>query len=335
MSVFYDERNKRWRFQYRRTVAGRLIRTSKLLPAAWNRAQAEAFDRTESARLFGLAAGTHHESPLISEAVRLYLEAHEGASNSRQCAQSLALILPYYTGKTLPELSKVGKAYAKAEAGKLAPATIRNRIAYLRAACRWAWKHEEWACEDPGARVTTPPVDNERQVYAEPETVHKLANHCDEETGALIRLAFYTGLRWMAELLPRQPSDVIKHKGTTYLIAGTTKNGAPRMIPVHPNAVADLAYLPFLYSPSAYYSQFKKARKAIGMPHLVMHDLRHSLASAIVSDSGTLKEVQAALGHKTAQSSNRYAHLYPERLKAVLWKIRPKIAHKGAKKKAA
>lgn len=335
MPVFYDQRNKCWRFQLRRTVAGSVVRTSRLLPKAWDRAQAEAFDRAETARLYGLAAGTHHESPLIEEAVRLYLEAHEGGKNSKQCAQSLALIHAYYAGKTLPEVSKIGKAYAKDMAGTLAPATIRNRVAYLRAACRWAWKHEEWKCEDPGARVVTPPVDNERQVYASPTLVHKLASHCDDETAALIRLTFYTGLRWTAEMLPRQPEDVVTHKGTTYLIAGTTKNGAPRMIPVHPNAVADLNYLPFLYSASAYYSQFKKARVAIGRPDLVMHDLRHSLASAIVSDSGTLKEVQAALGHKTAQSANRYAHLYPERLKAVLWKIRPKIAHKGGGKKAA
>lgn len=335
MPVHYDKRNKRWRFQLRRSVAGALVRTSRLLPAAWNRSEAEAFDRAETARLFGLASGTHHESPSIEEAVRLYLEAHEADANYRQCSQSLALLLPHYTGRTLADLSKIGKAYAKEQAGTLAPATIRNRIAYLRAACRWAWRDQEWKCEDPGARVVTPTVDNERHVYARPDVVHRLAEHMDAETGALVRLAFYTGLRWTAELLPRQPEDVIQHRGTTYLVAGVTKNGDPRMIPVHPNAVADLKYLPFLYSPSAYYSQFKQARAAIGMPELVMHDLRHSLASAIVSDSGTLKEVQAALGHKTAQSSNRYAHLYPERLKAVLWKIRPKIAHKGAKKKAA
>lgn len=335
MPVFYDKRNKCWRFQCRRTVAGRIVRTSKLLPAAWTRTEAEAFDRTETARLFGLAAGTHHESPGIERAVELYLAANEGKPNFRQCSQSLALIHPYYAGKMLEDLSKIGKAYARDQEGTLAPATIRNRIAYLRAACRWAWRDQEWQCPDPGERVVTPAPDNERQIYITPEMVHKLASHADEDTGALIRLTFYTGLRWAAEVLPRRPEDVITHRGVTYLRAGTTKNGEPRMVPVHPNAVADLKYLPFLYHWRTYYTQFEKARLAIGMPELVMHDLRHSLASAIVSDGGTLKEVQGALGHKTAQSANRYAHLYPERLREVLWKIRPKIAHKQARKKAA
>ena len=75
------------------------------------------------------------------------------------------------------------------------------------------------------------------------------------------------------------------------------------------------------------YARFRKARAAINMPELNPHDLRHSLASIIVSNGGTLQDVQQALHHESAQSSSRYSHMYPERVKAVLSGI-------GRKKKA-
>lgn len=40
--------------------------------------------------------------------------------------------------------------------------------------------------------------------------------------------------------------------------------------------------------------------------------MRHSLASALISQGETLSVVGKALGHKSAQSTARYAHLYPD-----------------------
>ena len=45
------------------------------------------------------------------------------------------------------------------------------------------------------------------------------------------------------------------------------------------------------------------------MEHLRIHDLRHSFASLAVSAGATLYEVQALLGHSSAQMTQRYAHL--------------------------
>ena len=329
MPVYYNTARRRWSFQFRRTVSGRIVRTSKLLPVGWDRAKAEAFDRAETARLFGLAAGTLRESPAIEVAVALYLDHHRDARNIRKCTQDLAALFGYYEGKTFDDLPAISAEYIKDHRDHLAPATIRNRLAYLRAACNWAWKRQGMGDQQPGARMAMPAVNNERQAYLTAEQVHTLANACKRPgTAALVRLAFYTGLRWIRELMPRQPADVVKLDDTTWLVVGKTKNGLPRMVPIPPKVIRDLKYLPFTLDPGTYYRDFLKARKALQLDHIRMHDLRHSLASAIVSQGNSLQDVKAALGHVSHTSSQRYSHLYPERLKAVIWQV-------GAVKKPA
>lgn len=336
MSVFFDKRNRRWRFQIRRSVAGKTIRTSQLLPAAWGRAEAEAFDRAETARLYGLAAGTLTESPSIERAVELYLDHHRDAANNAKCTSELAAFLDFYEGKTFADLPDIAAAYIKSSRDTYAPGTIRNRLAYLRAAVRWAWKHHGMGDVDPGSRMVMPAVKNARQVYLTPAEVNNLAKHCSPDAAAIIRLAFYCGLRWVSELMPRTSADVIRRDGVTYLLVGKTKNGLPRMVPVHPAALPDLRRLPFdKHHHRTYYEEFEAARLKIGRPEVTMHDLRHSLASAIISTGGTLSDVQGALHHESQQSSARYSHLYPSRLKDVLFAVgkpaqkRPRIAHKS------
>lgn len=343
MSIHYDKRNRRWRFQLRRVVSGKSVRTSRLLPPAWGRAEAEAFDRAETARLYGLAAGTLSESPGIERAVELYLDHHRDAANHLKCARELAALLPWYEGRTFADLPQIATGYIADQRDILAAGTIRNRLAYLRAAVRWAWKHHGMGEADPGPRMVMPAVNNQRRVYLTPEEVTKLAGHCGPDMAAIVRLAFFCGLRWVSELIPRTPVDVVKVEGVTWLRVGMTKNGTPRMVPVHPQAVKDLARLPFNRAHwRTYYEEFEAARLEIGRPDVTMHDLRHSLASAIISRGGTLSDVQGALHHESMQSSARYAHLYPSRLKAVLFEVgkkpeRRKIAHndKGGKPRKA
>lgn len=50
MSIRWDTRNKRWRYEFDRYIQGRRHRLSRLLPRGWSQAQADAYDRTEGAR---------------------------------------------------------------------------------------------------------------------------------------------------------------------------------------------------------------------------------------------------------------------------------------------
>jgi site-specific recombinase XerD len=57
-----------------------------------------------------------------------------------------------------------------------------------------------------------------------------------------------------------------------------------------------------------------------------LHDLRHSAASAMVNAGIDLGTVGAVLGHKTAQTTKRYAHHALERLAEAVGSIGRKRA---------
>lgn len=77
------------------------------------------------------------------------------------------------------------------------PGAIRNRLAYLRAACRYAQKHH--GIGDRDVRHEVPTVRNSRQVYASRAEMLTIARQrgsspAEREARALIRLAFYSGI---------------------------------------------------------------------------------------------------------------------------------------------
>ena len=322
MPITFDKGKKRYRFQFNRIVDGRRYRASRLLPAGWTLAQAEKYDRAEVSKLYALASGVEQRTPLISEAVMLYIK-HKlpGSKNAKNTTAQLAILQPWYSGKTLDALPDVARKYAADSREGLKPATVRNRLAYLRAAARYAYKHHNLGVSDYGAKMALPRVQNARHVYLRSEEVDALLEVCGDDLAAIVRLSFYTGLRWVSELMPRQPEDVIEENGSMYLVVPDTKNGRPHMVWVHSACHEDLRRLPFRHHWRTYYAEFETARAAIGRPDLHMHDLRHSFASVLISGGATLAEVGKALNHKTAQSTARYAHVYPERVAELVKRI--------------
>ena len=58
-------------------------------------------------------------------------------------------------------------------------------------------------------------------------------------------------------------------------------------------------------------------RKAIGMEEVRLHDLRHTFASVAVTSGESLLMIKAILGHKDQATTQRYAHLQDDPVKAV------------------
>lgn len=315
MSIYRYKATGQWRFDFDRRIGGQRLRRRQLLPAGWTRAQADAFDRKESAALYALATGIAKPRRTIDEAVGRYLKERAPALKSGAIvARELEATRDWWTGRAIEELPEVAAEYAADQHGALKPATIANRIAYLRAACRYGWKVHRMAETDPGARVTAPSVNNRRHVYLTRRQMVALARACGQwETRAMIRVAFYTGWRY-SEIVRAQLVD-----GALVLV--DSKNTEPRVLPVHRKIrhVLSLGWAWPEHETMSYW--FRKARQAIGMPGLHFHDLRHSTASEIVSAGGTLEEVGAVLGHKSRASSHRYAHLRPDALQAAVNRI--------------
>lgn len=321
----------RWLYQFDRVIAGQRQRANRLLPQGWTRAQAQAFDQRETARLYELATGGERPEPLIDEAVLLYLQHHAPTLKNRHDLEgALALLMPAYAGRPLSALPDVAREYAKSAKGDdgkpLTPGTVKNRLAYLRAACRWAWKHHGLGEHDPAERMVLPKVKNARHVYltrAEAVKVFRAMGLSWSRDAA--RVAFYTGWR-ISEVLSAVP---VETPSGLALTIPDSKNGLPRIVPVHQKVMHLVRrHWPPQVTKWTASKATKAALRGVGLGHARLHDLRHSAASEMINHGVDLYTVGGVLGHKSAVSTARYAHLAQEKLRAAVGTI-------GAKHKAA
>jgi integrase len=312
MPIRWDTRNKRWRFEFDRVAGGRRHRLSRLLPKGWSQAQADAYDRQESGRLYALAVGIQQREPLIDEAVGLYLRDKTALKSYKATAEHLGAIAWAYTGKPISALPEVASEVVRT--ADTAPATVRNRLAVLKAAARWAWRKHGLTATDPTARMQLPVVRNERHVYATRAQMLTLCRACDHwQAQVAIRVAFYTGMR-LGELYRAE-------RGEGVLVLADTKNGDRRAVPVHPRIKHLLPLLPLTAPRITIQRAFQRARAAAGLEHLHFHDLRHSAASEMVNAGVDLFTVGKVLGHRDARSTARYSHLSADTLAAAVGKI--------------
>lgn len=308
MSIRYLRDKKRFRFEFEATINGQRLRATKLLPAAWDKAKAEAFDRKESDRLYSEATGIQRPVDFIEKAVSLYIDERcPHLKNGVAAAKELSRFFYAYQGRSIEELPEVAREYVQEKANELAPATIRNRLAYLRAACRYAHKFHGMGEHDPAERMQMPQVRNERHHYATRRQMLTIARKMTSHAARVcLRIAFYSGMR-ISEILA---AEVV---GNAFLLTDT-KNGDRRIVPAHPKLRTCMKHLPLPVKKRWIQRQFSEATKALGMAHLHFHDIRHSAASEMINSGVDLYQVGAVLGHRSSQSTKRYAHLATDTL---------------------
>ena len=102
-----------------------------------------------------------------------------------------------------------------------------------------------------------------------------------------------------------------------------TKSGKSRYVILNPMALQILEALPKIHGNSYVFvgkvpgnaiqnpmKAFKRIIARAGVESTFRcHDLRHSHASLIINNGGSLFDVQSALGHANSSISERYAHL--------------------------
>lgn len=304
----------RFEFEFSRRLNGRRVRVRKLLPAAWSRAKADAFDRTECGRLYAESTGVEERRYAIDEAVARYNgERAPGLKDGKGRIREVDLMADYFVGEPLERLPEVCAEYLKDHRATLAPATIRNRLRYLTAACRFAWKHHGMGKHDPAERVVMPAVSNEKQVYISRKQMLQLARKCRSwEVRAMIRISFYSGMR-LSE---------IKHArvvGGDWVL-DDTKNGLPRIVPMDERC---RPYSDYLWPSKAMVAYWMNdALAGLDLPAgVTFHTLRHSCATALIEAKVSLYTVGAVLGHKSAASTKRYAHHATQSLREAVGRI--------------
>lgn len=324
MSIHFDRKTQRWRYQFDLYIAGARKRSSRLLPKGWTRQDADKYDIKETARIYAVETGVTPKRHLIDDAVLLYLTKHAPSLESfKNIQRELWAFSEFYAGRTLDELPEVAQEYrdAAAEAKPeeaLAPATVRNRLAYLRAACRYAWKHHKLGDQNanPAARMVVPKVNNARHLYYARRQFLEICRKVPQGAKrAAIRIAFYSGMR---------AGEVTKAKlaleGAAFDL-GKTKNGLPRLVPVHPRLAHILRnsdLWPPKYTKWTISKEFKKAARLAGNPEARLHDMRHSSASEMINAGVGLFTVGGVLGHKSGLTTQRYSHLVTDTLDAAV-----------------
>ncbi len=327
MPIHRDKKRGTYVFEFDRVIPDKgRVRARKRLPKAWTVAQADEFDRKESARLYAIATGVGKPQEVehrIDEAVAHFLRdriPHMKTGND--IARELANIFYLYNHRPLSALHDVVKEIKAMKRIKgdlkkpLAPATIRNRIRYLVSACRWGWTEHKLCDHDPAEGISVPEVKNERQVYIDRAQMLQAARACTNRKARMaIRIGFYSGMR-LGEMM----RAVLTPKGWHL---ETTKNDDPRIIPVHPKAAVCARLFPKMKGARITIQRnWERARARVGLPHVHWHDLRHSTASAMVNNGVDLFVVGRVLGHKDPRSTARYAHLNVDALTAAVAKVK-------------
>jgi integrase len=290
---------------------------SRVCPEGTSKAQANEYDLQEQRRVFDeLRLGKTPDVDL-DEAIKRFIREEVSGQKGAAATMGHAASLGQWTGgRKLAEIVEVASAYRKWSLATLKAATINRRLAILRRVANLAWRRWGWLNEPLGQKIELLPENNARHFYLTKEQVHALAAECRlQQTRDFVLIAAYTGCR-TGEItgIKRAPS------GGEILVA-VSKNGEPRRVPVVDAIAEAVTRLPLTFNRRTITRDFDQAKKKIGMPHIRPHDLRHTTASLLLQAGVPLEVVGRILGHKSLQTTRRYAHLDTETLRNALKRI--------------
>lgn len=303
------------RWQVRVAVGGGR-RIEQTLPRGATRTDALALETAIRRAQIDAAAGRDQRYTL-DQAIDQWLPAAQRLKSWQKDLRYRVDVLRGYTrGRPLEAIGEVAREFTNVglQAGYSA-AHINRHLAILRRVGRlahgWGWLQRLQAIE-------LLPGEKQRHVYLTPAQVRKLMRGTDSLTADMILFAALTGLR-RGEMLRLTPDNI---RGTLIVLDSTNKSGRPRTVPMPPEA-ARIARrrVPFGMGVPLFNKRFRAARVAAGLPHVRMHDLRHTFASWLVQAGESLSSVRDLLGHSSSAVTDRYAHLAPRHLVAAIAKL--------------
>lgn len=316
---------RRLRWSFDRVIADQRVRRTKLLPAGVSAKSADELARKWEAQIYEEFEGIQTATVTIGDCVRFHC-ADKAASwkDAEKRIKILEKWAPYYRKQDALDLHNWSKQFVGVLRANVDPISrfgkrpltdgaIKNIMAYLRAAIKYAHKIGKLE-SDQTARMVIPSVNNDRHHYPDRREMLMIAWACDNrEVRAAIRVAFYSGMR-KSEIARANP-------GKRGFVLSDTKNGRPRIVPIHPKIAVITRHYRFTFEGYGFDFAFRRARNKAGFPETRFHDLRHGAASEMINSGVDLFTVGGVLGHKTTVSTKRYAHLVTDRLADAVSKI--------------
>lgn len=215
--------------------------------------------------------------------------------------------------------------------------TVIRYKAVLSAMFKYAVR-EDYLKENPVDGVFVEATPNKVERYLSDEERIKLLTECKQSTWEkmylLVLLAITTGMR-KSELINLRWTDVDFDKRLAKLT--DTKNGESRNNPIPEVAIIELKKFrqvgnSLIFNspakpdkPFEFRKQWQGALDRAGIESFRFHDLRHTAASYLVMAGATLYETAQVLGHKSTQTTERYAHLSTDHKSAVVERVMGKV----------
>jgi integrase len=242
-------------------------------------------------------------------------------------------IVPFLGRKALDEITQEDVAALRRRliAEGLAAGTVNRHLATLRSMFNLALKWEVYEGRNPAAAPGMLAEQHRDRFLTAAETRALVAaldaEPCQTAASALA-LLILTGAR-KQEVLRARWELVDLERGV--LTVPLSKSGRPRHVPLSPAAVRVLeAQAGRRIAGNAYVfpshvvegkpleglrKPWDRAKCAAGLAaDLRIHDLRHSLASALANAGTPLYEIGVVLGHRQLSTTTRYAHHSPQRM---------------------
>jgi len=210
---------------------------------------------------------------------------------------------------------------------KRSPTTVRHYLISLSHLFTIAVRDWEWLQENPMDKVSKPKPTRGRQRYLSEDERNALIAEAKKSQCPflypIVVLALSTGMR-RGEIMNLKISDIdLKHQR---IDLKASKNDEPRAIPLKGLAlklISDIweerrclklseLLFPSPTNPAKPYdieTSWQSALKRANIQDFRFHDNRHSNASIHASQGRSLLEICQSLGHKSQQTTKRYAHL--------------------------
>jgi integrase len=165
--------------------------------------------------------------------------------------------------------------------------------------------------------------------YVKAEEWPRLLSACKLAFRNFVIFARFTGMR-LSEILNCRWVDI--DWSQSQISVTKCKNNLPRTIPLNPlvrtmlDKLRTTATSEFIFpgtqkdrESEAKYA-FRKACRVAGIENLRFHDLRHTFASDMINAGVGIGALMGLMGHKTITTTMRYAHLYPQHIRAAIEK---------------
>ncbi len=220
------------------------------------------------------------------------------------------------------------------------PYQANRTIALLSKAFAWAEKHGLRPAGENPCRFIDKYSEAKRERFLSPQELARLGGALLDEAVnpyavAAIRLLLFTGAR-LSEILTLKWDAIDLERGTARLAESKT---GPKTIYLNAPALEVLSNLvrtaanPFVICGEKSNSHlvnlqkpWRAVREKASLPDVRLHDLRHTFASVGVGGGASLPMVGALLGHSQPQTTDRYAHLASDPLRAASDAIARRIA---------